>query len=114
MQQVPADAPARTSARTRKRRPITVAKRLGGVRGCRGCGGRARPLAAIEVTDVVPQGVVSLAHGWGYDDVVVRMAVASTRPGSNAHVLTGPAGLDLPSGNAASNGIPVTLTPVTR
>jgi hypothetical protein len=37
--------------------------------------------------------------------------VASERPGPNTNVLIPPSALDVPSGNAAVNGVPVVIAP---
>ena len=68
--------------------------------------------ALVEVTDSIRRGVVSLPHGWGHDQPGAPFAVASLRPGVNANVLTDPEVLDPLSGNAALNGVPVTVSPV--
>ncbi|GII81717.1 dehydrogenase [Sphaerisporangium rufum] len=59
--------------------------------------------------DIMP-GVVSLPHGWGHAGT--RQSVAAGQPGVNANVLTDAAVVDVPSGNAVFNGVPVTVTPV--
>ena len=66
----------------------------------------------MEVTDAVRPGVVSLPHGWGHDADGARLGVAAGRPGTNSNVLADEALVDVPSGNAVLNGIPVTLAPV--
>jgi anaerobic selenocysteine-containing dehydrogenase len=63
--------------------------------------------AAVEVTDGIKPGVVSLPHGWGHDRAGTRTSVASRRPGPNTNLLTPGRFLDVPSGNAAVNGVPV-------
>ena len=68
--------------------------------------------ALVEVTDSITRGVVSLPHGWGHDQPGAPFTVASARPGVNANVLTDPEVLDPLSGNAALNGVPVTVSPV--
>jgi anaerobic selenocysteine-containing dehydrogenase len=67
--------------------------------------------ATAEVTDEVMAGVVSLPHGWGHDAPGTRMAVAAAHAGVNSNVLTDEAAMDVPSGNAVLNGIPVTVSP---
>jgi len=64
-------------------------------------------VAPVEVTDAVMPGVVSLPHGWGYDDESIEMHTARTRPGVNSNSLTDNGPLDMLSGNAVLNGIPV-------
>jgi len=58
--------------------------------------------------DMMP-GVVSLPHGWGHARPGVQMAIASGQPGSSANDLTDECRLDELSGNAALNGVPVTV-----
>ena len=65
----------------------------------------------IEVTDAIKRGVVSLPHGWGHDKAGTRMAVANDHPGVNTNVLSPGAFVDVLSGNAAVNGIPVSVSP---
>jgi hypothetical protein len=54
-------------------------------------------------------GVVGLPHGWGHADNT--QSVARTHPGVNANALTDDSMVDVPSGNAVFNGVPVTLGP---
>jgi len=82
-------------------------------------GGRARVtsrvgevVADVQVTDAVRTGVVSLPHGWGHSSPGVRLAVARTKAGVNANILTDDAVLDPLSGNAALNAVPVTVSAV--
>ena len=69
--------------------------------------------APIEVTDEIMAGVVSIPHGWGHDVDGVRLGVASEHPGVNSNLLA-PVAVDLPSGNAVLNGIPVEVTAADR
>ncbi|MCU1736254.1 MULTISPECIES: molybdopterin oxidoreductase family protein [Pseudomonas] len=62
-------------------------------------------LASLEMMP----GVVSLPHGWGHARPGVRMGIASGQPGSSANDLTDERHLDMLSGNAALNGVPVTV-----
>jgi anaerobic selenocysteine-containing dehydrogenase len=66
----------------------------------------------VEVTDAVRPGVVSLPHGWGHDLDGVRLGVARAHAGVNANVLADDQLVDVLSGNAVLNGIPVTVAPV--
>jgi len=68
-------------------------------------------VAPVEITDAIRPGVVSLPHGWGHDMSGASMAVASAHAGVNSNVLTDGSVLDPLSGNAALNGIPVTVSP---
>ncbi|HVK98272.1 MAG TPA: molybdopterin oxidoreductase family protein, partial [Dongiaceae bacterium] len=64
----------------------------------------------VEATDAVMPGVVSLPHGWGHDRAGTRMGVAHAHAGVSANDLTDERYLDDLSGNAALNGVPVTVT----
>jgi anaerobic selenocysteine-containing dehydrogenase len=64
----------------------------------------------IEVTDAVMPGVVSLPHGWGHDEEGVEIRVARRYGGVNTNLLTDERRIDALSGNAALNGVPVTVT----
>lgn len=67
--------------------------------------------APVEVNDEMAPGVVSLPHGWGHDRTGVRLGVATAHAGVNNNLLAPPELVDVPSGNAVLNGIPVTITP---
>jgi anaerobic selenocysteine-containing dehydrogenase len=69
-------------------------------------------VAPVEVSDEVMPGVVSLPHGWGHGVEGVRMSVAQRHPGVNSNLLADDLLLDVPSGNAALNGIPVRVEAV--
>jgi anaerobic selenocysteine-containing dehydrogenase len=62
------------------------------------------------VDDVMP-GVVSLPHGYGHQVGGTRLRHAATVAGVSINDLTDPELLDV-SGNAALNGVPVTVQPV--
>ncbi|MFE3451329.1 molybdopterin-dependent oxidoreductase [Nonomuraea sp. NPDC059194] len=66
-----------------------------------------RITVTLEPTDTIMQGVVSLPHGWGHADST--QSVATKHPGVNANTLTDDAVIDVPSGNAVFNGVPVTV-----
>jgi anaerobic selenocysteine-containing dehydrogenase len=66
----------------------------------------------VEVTDRIMPGVVSIPHGWGHDDPEVRLEVAAAHAGANSNILADELAVDVPSGNAVLNGIPVELAPV--
>jgi len=70
-------------------------------------------VGAIEVEVLgsldMMKGVVSLPHGWGHARPGVQMTIASGQPGSSANDLTDECQLDELSGNAALNGVPVTV-----
>ncbi|MCF2530319.1 molybdopterin oxidoreductase family protein [Yinghuangia soli] len=67
---------------------------------------------AVQITDEMMPGVVSMPHGWGHDEPGTRMATARAHAGVNSNVLAPGTFVDPVSGNAAVNGIPVTVTPV--
>lgn len=64
----------------------------------------------VRLTEEVMPGVVSLPHGYGHQLPGTRMAGAADVPGVSINDLTDPERLDV-SGNAALNGVPVTVTP---
>ena len=66
-------------------------------------------IVEVEPTDAIMPGVVSLPHGWGHTGDGQR--VAAENPGVNANTLTNEFVLDVPSGNAVFNGVPVTIGP---
>ena len=55
-------------------------------------------------------GVVSLPHGFGHNQPGCRLGVAQDHPGVNVNLLSDDAAIDVPSGNAAVNGVPVALS----
>ena len=63
-----------------------------------------------RLTDEVMQGVVSLPHGYGHQLPGTRMSGAAAVSGVSVNDLTDPDRLDV-SGNAALNGVPVTVEP---
>ena len=66
----------------------------------------------VEVSDEMMPGVVSLPHGFGHDKPGTRLAVAAAHAGANTNVLAPGDLVDVPSGNAVLNGIPVRVTAV--
>ncbi len=81
-------------------------------------GGRARVaskagavIAAVEVTEAMRPGVVSLPHGFGHDATGARMPVARAHAGVNSNVLAPDDALEPLSGNAILNGIRVEVAP---
>ena len=65
----------------------------------------------VEVTDDIAAGVVCLPHGWGHDKDGTRLSVAREHAGVNNNVLAPGHLVDVPSGNAVVNGIPVEVVP---
>ncbi len=69
--------------------------------------------AAVEVTDSIRPGVVSLPHGWGHGQPGTNMRVAAERAGVNSNILADHEAMDPLSGTSVLNGIPVSLEPAT-
>jgi anaerobic selenocysteine-containing dehydrogenase len=65
----------------------------------------------VEVSDAMLPGVVSLPHGWGHDRPGTHLAVASEHAGASLNDVTADDRLDTLSGNAAFNGVLVSLAP---
>jgi anaerobic selenocysteine-containing dehydrogenase len=63
----------------------------------------------VEITDSIRPGVVSIPHGWGHGHPASRMAVASRHAGVNSNLLADDELVDVVSGNAVLNGIPVSV-----
>jgi anaerobic selenocysteine-containing dehydrogenase len=66
-------------------------------------------VAAQASEDMMP-GVVSLPHGYGHNRDGIRMSIASTHAGVSCNDITDELALDALSGNAAVNGVPVTVS----
>ncbi|MDQ1516563.1 MAG: hypothetical protein QOE80_2393, partial [Actinomycetota bacterium] len=64
---------------------------------------------AVEVTETIRPGVVSIPHGWGHDRPGARLAVAGRHAGVNSNLLAEEDRFDPLSGTAVLNGIPVTV-----
>ncbi len=65
-------------------------------------------VAPVRLSDEMMAGVVSLPHGFGHAAEGVGLTVAQRhQPGVNSNLLTDEDHLDVPSGNAVLNGIPV-------
>ncbi|MGP3962894.1 molybdopterin-dependent oxidoreductase [Nonomuraea sp. 3N208] len=63
----------------------------------------------LEPTDTIMPGVVSLPHGWGHAGSA--QSVAAEHAGVSVNTLTDESAIDVPSGNAVFNGVPVTISP---
>jgi len=63
----------------------------------------------VEANGSIMPGVVSLPHGWGHAGST--QTVAGQHAGVNANALTDESVVDVPSGNAVFNGVPVTVRP---
>lgn len=66
----------------------------------------------VQISDEIMVGVVSLPHGFGQGGDGARLSVAAERPGASVNDLTDELLVDVPSGNAAFNGVPVDVQPV--
>ncbi len=77
--------------------PVLVTSRVGKV------------TTEVLATDDMMRGVVSLPHGYGHQVEGTRLSNARTVAGVSINDLTDPERLDL-SGNAALNGVPVTVS----
>ena len=62
------------------------------------------------LSDEIMPGVISIPHGWGHDFDGIELSVASEHAGVNTNILTDDQFLDTLSGNAALNGVPVSLS----
>lgn len=63
----------------------------------------------LEVSDEMRPGVVCIPHGWGHGRAEVRLRVARMHAGVSLNDITDEQFLDALSGNAALNGVPVTV-----
>jgi anaerobic selenocysteine-containing dehydrogenase len=63
----------------------------------------------VSASDALLPGVVCLPHGFGHGRAGTRLIRAGAVPGASYNDLTDPLRIDVPSGNAALNGTPVTL-----
>lgn len=66
----------------------------------------------VLATPDVMRGVVSLPHGWGHVRKGTQLRIAEAHPGGSANDLTDDRMLDTLSGNAALNGVAVTVQPL--
>jgi anaerobic selenocysteine-containing dehydrogenase len=66
---------------------------------------------AVEISDEMMPGVVSLPHGWGHDKAGTRIGIAREHAGVNNNLLAPPDFFDPISNNAAVNGIVVDVRP---
>jgi anaerobic selenocysteine-containing dehydrogenase len=70
---------------------------------------RGAVIVPVEVSETMRPGVVSLPHGWGHDRNGTRLGVAREHAGVSINDVTSDTYLDTLSGNAAFNGLVVTL-----
>ena len=66
----------------------------------------------VSVTEEMMPGVISIPHGWGHDMDGVKLSIAKEHAGVNTNILTDEYFIDSLSGNAALNGVPVSLSKV--
>ena len=64
----------------------------------------------IALTHEMMPGVISIPHGWGHDMPGAKLSIAKDHAGVNTNILTDENFLDSLSGNAALNGVPVSLS----
>jgi anaerobic selenocysteine-containing dehydrogenase len=67
---------------------------------------------AVEATDTLMRGVVSLPHGFGHTRPGTRLGIAEQNAGASYNDLTDAGAVDAVSGNAALNGVPVEIVAV--
>jgi anaerobic selenocysteine-containing dehydrogenase len=65
----------------------------------------------FETTEEIMRGTVSIPHGWGHKGKI-QLEVAQSSPGISINDLTDETFIDELTGNAALNGVPVTLEAV--
>ena len=78
---------------------VTVSSRTGAVQ------------LAVEASEDIMPGVVSLPHGYGHSRPGIRMSVAREHAGVSCNDITDERALDALSGNAALNGVLVSVVP---
>lgn len=66
----------------------------------------------VAISDEMKPGVISIPHGWGHQLDGIRLSIAQQHAGVNTNILTDDCFLDSLSGNAALNGVPVSVTRV--
>ena len=76
---------------------VTVTSRVGSV------------IIEAQVTDELMPGIVSIPHGWGHGRKGVKQKIAQAHAGVSVNDLTDDTLIDKLSGNAAVNGVPVTI-----
>jgi len=63
-----------------------------------------------QASDEMMPGVVSLPHGFGHHREGIKMDIAQQNAGVSCNDITDELALDQLSGNAAVNGVPVTVS----
>lgn len=69
-------------------------------------------MIAAEISEEIMPGVVSIPHGWGHNRKGTGQSIADANSGVSVNDLTDDHMIDSLSGNAAVNGVPVTLLPM--
>ena len=64
----------------------------------------------VVSSDELMPGVISLPHGWGHQKKGIKMGIASQQEGVNCNRLTDDQFFDALCGNAALNGVPVSVS----
>ncbi len=64
----------------------------------------------VELTDTIMQGTISVPHGWGHGVEQTRLSIANAHTGVSVNQLTDEKFVDSLTGNAALNGVPVTIS----
>ncbi len=64
---------------------------------------------SVQVSEDIMPGVVCMPHGWGHDREGISLRVAQSNPGLNVNDITDDQVVDVLSGNAVLNGIPVSV-----
>ncbi|MBL4865508.1 MAG: hypothetical protein JKY67_03935 [Pseudomonadales bacterium] len=67
---------------------------------------------AVEITDEIKQGVISIPHGWGHHRAGTRMPIAERHAGVSINDITDTKMIDTLTGTTAVNGVPVSLVAV--
>jgi anaerobic selenocysteine-containing dehydrogenase len=67
---------------------------------------------ALEITDALMEGVVSLPHGFGHARPGTQLRTANAHAGASINDVTDDARVDLLSGNASFSGVPVSVRKV--
>jgi anaerobic selenocysteine-containing dehydrogenase len=78
---------------------VTVSSRAGAVQ------------TTVQASEEMMPGVVSLPHGYGHDREGIRMGIARKHAGVSCNDITDELALDALSGNAAVNGVLVSVVP---
>ncbi|MDX1451773.1 MAG: molybdopterin-dependent oxidoreductase [Oleiphilaceae bacterium] len=69
---------------------------------------------AVQGSEEIMPGVVSIPHGWGHQRDGVRLNIASQQVGVSVNDLTDDEYFDQATGNAALNGVPVEIIPLAQ